>query len=291
MKQYLKKLWRWYSLHFPVSATKVLYRKTIGSIPNLKEPHKLTEKIQYLKLFCYSKDYRVPLCIDKYSVRNYIMSLGCDELLNELVGHWDQVEQIDWEQLPEKFAMKCTHGCGYNIICKNKAALDIPQVKKTLEQWMSTTYGIEGVETIYYNVKPSIICEKYIDAVNSEYPTDYKFFCSYGEVKFLYVATEKKDGLTYIDYFTPEWEWIPVKNGRHENRKNVSKPARFDDLKKYCKILGASFPIARIDFYCEENRIIFGEITFSPSGGLCRFDPPEYDEIFGELFPIEVKKG
>ncbi len=282
----LQTAWKWYALNFPVSATKMLYKKVLGVFPNLKNPTRFTEKLQYLKLFQYSHDERIPLCIDKYQVREYVASRGCGEILNPLIAHWDDVNSIEWEKLPDQFALKCTHGCGFNIICANKSNLDINKTKTQLSEWMNTTYGVDGVELIYNSVKPSIICEQYIRSCNGSAPVNYKFFCSFGEAKFIYVETEKEDGTTFIDYFSPDWEWIPVKNRSHPNRKEAYRPERLNDMIRYCKLLGEPFPITRIDFYYEDDRIIFGELTFLPSGGYCCFEPSSYDEHFGKMFPL-----
>ena len=67
--------------------------------------------------------YNNPLitqCADKYAVREYISKRGCSEILNDLIGVYDAFNEINWDELPEKFALKVNHGCGYNLICTDK---------------------------------------------------------------------------------------------------------------------------------------------------------------------------
>ena len=45
---------------------------------------------------------------------------GYKDLLVELLGVYNSVEEINFDELPNEFVLKCTHGCGYNIVCKNK---------------------------------------------------------------------------------------------------------------------------------------------------------------------------
>lgn len=59
-------------------------------------------------------------CADKYAVREYVSSCGLGEILNELYGVYDRVEDINWEDLPDKFALKWNNGCGFNIFCHDK---------------------------------------------------------------------------------------------------------------------------------------------------------------------------
>lgn len=54
------------------------------------------------------------------------------------------------------------------------------------------------------------------------------------------------------------------------------------------KGLTREFPLVRVDFYHENGKLYFGELTFLHFGGLQCFEPKEYDYMFGELFPIDT---
>lgn len=120
---------------------------------------------------------------------------------------------------------------------------------------------------------------------------DYKFFCSFGKPKLIEVISDRTDKGLNLDYFTPNWEWIPVKKGNRGNGgAKLPKPSKLDEMLNYASKLSADFPLVRVDLYCEFNQIIFGELTFCPNGGCIQLNPPEYDRKFGDLFPIEIKK-
>ena len=120
------------SKHFPVFFTRVLYNHFVGHSLNLDKPEAFTEKIQWLKLYRYTGNETVQNCIDKYEVRKYVSSHGCGELLNDLIGVWECVDDIDWESLPEKFVLKCNHGSAMNIIVKDKSKLNIKKTKEKI---------------------------------------------------------------------------------------------------------------------------------------------------------------
>lgn len=272
----------------PVFATKVRYRLVIGRKLNLKNPTAMTEKMQWLKLNKYSSDPLVAKCIDKYGVRDYIIECGCSEILNELYYAWDNVNEIDWGKLPEKYVLKCGHGCGYNIICDGKKKNDKTTAITKLNSWMNEEYGISSCELVYHNVKRKIICEKYIETIDGGSLTDYKIFCSYGIPKLIYVITGGHGGREHLDYFTTDWKHISVRNGKLPNAdKPLDKPKNLDELLKYASVLSKPFPIVRVDLYNENNKIIFGELTFLATGGTPKYDPPEYDFEFGKMFPIK----
>ena len=186
--------------------------------------------------------------------------------------------------------MKCNHGCGGNIICRDKDCLDKGETAKKLESWLKQDYGLEHVEFSYEGIKPKIICERLIHTEDGRPLKDYKIFCSYGVPKLIYVISERQENTENLDYYTPDWEWIPVTNGRLTNAKeHMACPPQLDTMLRYASRLSQDFPIVRVDLYCEFGKVIFGELTFLPTGGCFKLNPPEYDLKFGELFPIKEK--
>ena len=60
------------------------------------------------------------------------------------------------------------------------------------------------------------------------------------------------------------------------------------------EILAKRFPFVRVDFYFVNNEIVFGELTFTPAGGMDRdlkYIPPhgdrDVDHIFGDMLSID----
>ena len=150
---------------------------------------------------------------------------------------------------------------------------------------MRIKYGCMTAEQgIYSKIKKKIIAEKYIDSFQNAPPNDYKFFCSYGDVKMLFVACDRYDNKTKFDYYTPDWKWIDVKNS-HPNKGPIPKPQNYEKMIEYASILSKRFPLVRVDFYNIDGQIIFGELTFTHFGCIHPFDPDIYDLKFGELFP------
>ena len=278
--------WKVFAVISPVNATKRRFKLTLGRYPDLKNPKTLNEKMQFLKLYKYRNDPLVTKCTDKYLVREYVKQCGCEEILNDLYGVYDNANQIPWDELPQSFVLKCNHGSGGNIICRNKDDLDKNIAIRQLNSWLKEDFGLNHVEFSYEGIKRKIICEKLIETPNNLPPNDYKIFCSYGTPKLLFVACDRYEGNTKFDYYTPEWEWIPVKNG-HPNAGPIDKPNKLDEMLSYASKLSAQFPIVRVDLYCENNAIIFGELTFLHFGGVTPFDPYDYDLKFGDMFPLK----
>lgn len=283
----LNRYWSNLAKKNPRVATERLYKKRVGKELNLDNPQTFTEKLQWLKLNRYVHNSLVTMCVDKYRVREYVKSKGYGYILNELYGEWDSVDEIEWERLPKKFVIKCNHGCGYNVICKDINSFDIKKAKGLLNKWIKESYGWENAEMIYSDVKPKIICERFIETEDGGELRDYKIFCSYGIPKLIYVITGGHGKNECLDYYTPKWEWIPVNNGTLPNAGDiVKKPKQLNEMLKIASDLSKDFPIVRVDLYSEYGKIYFGELTFLATGGMSKYSPSIYDEKFGELFPI-----
>ncbi len=125
----------------PKFSTIILYILRTKEIPNLKNPQNFNEKTTVLKL-SYANNELISKCSDKYEVRKYVESKGLGYLLNKLYYIYDNAENINFDELPNQFALKCTHGCAYNVICDDKSKLDKEETIKKLKKYMKEKYGL-----------------------------------------------------------------------------------------------------------------------------------------------------
>lgn len=73
------------------------YVKIKGEL-NLKNPQRYTEKIQWYKLNYRNDD--MPICVDKYRVREYIQRKCLDDILVKLYASYDKADDITLAYLP-----------------------------------------------------------------------------------------------------------------------------------------------------------------------------------------------
>ena len=140
IKTIYRKLTEVLSEHSPILVTKFLYFKNFHKYLDLKNPRTLNEKILWLKLNAYNNNPLVTMCADKYRVRDYVVQKNYGHILNDLYFVWDEPSQIDWEQLPNQFALKCNHGCGYNCFFNDKTTMDIADVEKKLNHLKAVSF-------------------------------------------------------------------------------------------------------------------------------------------------------
>ena len=263
------------------------YRKRFGKKLDFNHPRTLNEKVLWLKFHDYWNNPLIKQCADKYRVREYIESAGCGEILNELIAVYDSADEIRWDALPESFVLKLNVGCGYNIIVPDQSKLDREEAKRKLQTWMNTKYYLDYSEMQYKGVKPVILAERYLKPKNGLLPEDYKFYCYDGYVPYVMVCTDRQEGGKdpHYWYFNENWEMQMLSKDALEygSSASVPKPDGIDRAFEYARILSRGFPFVRVDLYIVDGKVYFGELTFTPSGGLDNERLPETDGILGSF--------
>lgn len=247
----------------PSLNTRFLFWWYMKENPNLSNPKTLNEKVSWLKLHSYKHNPDVKRCADKFRVREYIEEKGLGQLLIPLIAVYDTPNDILWEELPQQFALKLNVGCGCNLICTDKALLDMSSVKKMLNRWDRGKYYLHSAEWQYKDVEKKYIVEKCLPIKNGKLPTDYKFYCFHGRCEAIMVCTDRVIG-NGAKFFYLDRDWVPFTNYSY----CVEKPKEFDRALGYAEKLAGSFPIVRVDLFIEDDEIYFGELTFTPAAGI-----------------------
>ena len=265
---------------------KYSYRVSTNEKLNLDEPITYNEKIQWLKL--YDKNPQYVNLADKYLVRDYISNLIGGEYLVPLIGIYNNVDEIKWSDLPNKFVLKCNHGSGTNIICKNKDELDIKDAIKKLKYWMKTNYYWYSREWPYKNIKRKIICEKYLEEPTGESVKDYRFFCFNGVPHFIAVDFNITDKTkTRRNLYNMNWELMDVGVSYPQQREViVEKPYSFDKMIEICRILSKGIPHVRVDFFSLGRKFYIGELTLYHQSGHGKFSSDQFAKYVGRLIQL-----
>ncbi len=250
----------------PKLGAKALYRHVFGQKMDMKNPRTFHEKLNWLKLERYMNDPLVIQCADKYAVRDYVESAGCGDVLNELYGVYDEPDSIDWETLPERFVLKWNFGAGYNIICSDKKKLNIPETVRNLKAWKKKKPWLVAGEMQYKYAPKKIICEKFLESETGVIP-DYKVYCFHGEPQAILVMHDRDTGVK-TEFFDKDWNKLKNTGKYQESEKQTEKPACLDYLLETARKLTKPFPFVRCDFYIVSGKVYFGEMTFTPAGGL-----------------------
>ncbi|RBA28050.1 glycosyltransferase [Flavobacterium tibetense] len=253
---------------------------------NLEQPVEFMEKIQWLKLYHYKE--QLGNLVDKYEVRHFVESKIGASYLNPIIGIYNSVEDIDFENLPNQFVIKGTHGSGYNCIVNDKSKVNQNKLEHKLASFLKANYFNENREYIYKNVAPRLLVEEYISEFDSSQLIDYKFYTVHGVPKYVLVKVIEngKDKKCFYDL---NWNKIyPDVISSDFLQTDISRPSNFNEMLEVVKKLSSDFIFVRVDLYSLQHKIIFGELTFFPTAGVKRFKIECFNKELGDTITLPL---
>lgn len=258
-----------------------------------KNPKTVDEKIQWLKFYGDSSQWS--RLADKYAVREYVKEKGLEHILIPLYSKWENAEDINWNTLPNQFVMKTNHGSGDALICKDKKTLNTSYWTKFFNDQLKLKFGITMGEPHYDKIKPCIIAEQYLDSskqeTKSSSPVDYKIWCFDGKPAYIWACHNRTKHSCVVGVYDLDWNFLPEYSVSQEHyilsKEPIPRPAHLKEMLEYATILTKGFPVVRMDMYEVDNKVYFGEMTFTPASGSNTFYTEEFLNILGSLCSIK----
>lgn len=259
---------------------KIQFFKNRGYFPDFKHPQDISEIV--LSEIITGKVREYAPFVDKIEVRKYIDEWGLGQYLPKLYGIWNSVEEVDFDSLPDSFALKTNHGCGSHYLCPNKKDLDIVEAKRRISAALNTRYGL--IEQQYDCIPPKCFAEEYIaDIRGGGQPLDYKFMCCDGEVRCVLICSERDTG-TRLATYSLAWEKLDYIRDFEKSTKDFEKPKNFDEMCRIAKLIAKKFLYVRVDLYSlPSGKIYIGELTFTPEGGIMLYFKNSAVKALGHL--------
>lgn len=266
---------------------KHIFKAHMGAELNLEHPITFNEKIQWLKINNRNPQYTK--MVDKYEAKQYVADIIGDAYIIPTFGVWDHFDEIDFEQLPDKFVLKCTHDSNSVVICKNKAELDKAKAKEILEGRLKYNHFWRGREWAYKDVPPRIIAEMYLEDEESPVLTDYKLFCFNGVPKIIMTARGFRNNESRIvrRMYDTDWNLLDIGlHGKPAVSEAEEKPSNLSKMIELSEKLSKGIPLLRVDLYNIGGQLYFGELTFYHSCGFEEFYPSEWDKTLGDMIKL-----
>jgi hypothetical protein len=277
-----KIIYYWGLKLFPKYLMKHLYKINTGLFLDYNNIRTYNEKLQIIKL--NSVKLHLDYFADKYKIREYIVAHNLERILPKLYGVYNNFNEINFNQLPNKFVLKLTHGWSYNVIVVNKDNINLNVLKKQINEWKKSKFGYFTGELHYLKIKPKIICEEYLEDSNGELK-DYKILCFNGEPQIIQVDSNRFFEHRR-DFFDTTWKSVDIQYGYEKNETIIPPPLNLSEMLKIAKKLSEGFAHVRVDLYSVNGKTYFGELTFTPTGGYKEFEPIEYNLELGKLIKL-----
>ena len=252
---------------------------------DLEHPRTFDEKIQWLKL--HDRDPLHTILVDKYAVKKWVADKIGDEYVIPTLGVWERFDDIDFDALPDKFVLKCTHDSGSIVFCCGKKQFDIDAAREKLTKCLAQNYFWVTREWPYKDVPPRIIAEPYIVDESGYELKDYKVQVFGGEPKFIQV-----DFGRFSDHrrnlYDCEWNYIPAMILYPTAPEHIAKPECLDDMLNLARKLSEGMIYVRTDFYAIHHKVYFGEMTFHHGSGYENIEPPEFEKRMSDWMHLPL---
>jgi hypothetical protein len=246
---------------------------------DLRNPSTYNEKLQWLKV-----NYRIPehsRLVDKQAVKEIIAAEIGDEYVIPTLAVYESADGIDFDALPDSFVLKCTHDSEGVALVKDKSRADQAAIREQLRAALKQNFFYIGREPHYRGIPPRIIAEPYIEDRTRGQLLDYKFFCFDGEVKAMFIASDRASGNVKFDYFAADFTPLDIRQPYPNSSVPPARPERYEEMLDISRKLSKGHPHVRVDLYEVDGRVYFGELTFFHFSGFAPFTPPKWDEIWG----------
>ena len=262
------------------------YHENVGGTLDLNDPKTFCEKLQWIKLNDRKEIYTK--MADKYEAKRYIEEKVGAKYNIPLLGVYETWDDINFDDLPQQFVLKCNHDSGKVFICRDRGKFDFGKAKREISKSLGRNYYYNSREWPYKNIKPRIIAEKYMQNALQNQLIDYKFYCFNGEPQFLYVSIGWEDHRTVkLDYIDLNWNIEPFYRRDVAHLESLPpKPKCFEKMITIARKLAQGTLFLRVDLYEIEEEVYVGELTFFPGGGFTPFYPQQYNEIIGDMIRL-----
>ena len=279
--------WRILQCTMPKKAyLKLKYRVVFKKKLDLQNPQTYSEKLQWIKLYGYRPEHTT--MVDKVLVKEYVRNIIGDEYIIPTLAVWDSPDEIDFNSLPDRFALKCNHDSGRVVVCKDKASLDRDWALKEMRASFRHNYYLMGRETPYRYVRRKVFAEQFMQDEKTSDIRDYKFFCFNGVPKAMFIASERATDVKF-DFFDMDFNQLALRQGYDNSPYKIDRPENFELMKELAAKLSKGIPHVRVDLYEINGKVYFGELTFFHFSGFMPFEPDEWDRIWGDWLTLPKK--
>ena len=225
------------------------------------------------------------------------------QYLPKLYGIYKSVDEIDFSKLPQSFVLKTNHDCGGVVLVKDKDTFlkdskSFNEAMTKLTTHLNTNFYTLYREWHYKDIEPRIFAEEMLGEQENGIEGQtllpnidttaisinvlvYRFF-TFGETKYIQASDMDVYGTRY--FYDKNWNFQPFSYNNKILSDELPKPKILEESVMIANMLSYLFSFVRVDLYIMPQKVIVGELTFTPEGGTGRFTPQEWDKKLGDLW-------
>ena len=258
------------------------HKESIGTYPDLITPKSFNEKV--LRRMVFDRNPVWTQLQDKHAAREYVEARLGGDVLPRLYWVTKDPSDIPFDTLPERFAVKPSHGAGWYHMVREKARLNRQELIDLCRSWLGRNYYDVAREWAYKHIDPRILVEEYIDDGTGPDPIRYKLYAFHGSVRVIYVGVGIP-GKSRCCFYDRSWNRLPATMaGKTQIEGALDRPRHLDEMIRYAEVLADGFDFIRVDLYDTDDKVYFGEFTITPGAGTSSYTPHEFDYYLGGLW-------
>lgn len=258
--------------------------------PDFKRPLTLNEKICYRMI--HDRNPLHTILADKVKVREYVKNRTDLVMMTPVINIYDNTNEINLNELPDRFVLKCNHDSGSTIICRDKKHFNKIAAFKKLDLALSKNMYYSTRERHYKDIDKKIICEKYlhIERLKDRYssPEMLRVHCFNGVASFIEADFTDIEGNEFINVYDRNWRLQPFQMEYPNSPGNINEPAFFYNALLAAQELARGIDYCRVDLMLHNNGIFFSEITLTPCRGKITITPVKWDYKLGEMWEQDI---
>jgi len=237
----------------------------------------------------YDKNPLFVVFLDKYRAKEYAQQRGVR--VAETFYVTDDPQTISFHSLPKTYFLKATHGCKWNIYCKNgefyyysdgedivghnnfsKYRITQEQALELCKDWLGKIYSKR--EWAYRHIEPQIMVEKALEQCGGGELIDYRCFTFEGKVKAVYVDSPTASVNLQRRFVDPNWKEFSINNPKAKTSPVLpERPQNFAEIIQTAEKLASDMDFVRVDLYDTTQGIVLGEMSVYHNGGESMLTP------------------
>ena len=260
----------------------------VGYFPNLRDPKTFNEKVAWMRLNWTSAE--VDRIVEKADFKDWVEERIGPGYTPQTYGVYTDPWKIDFDALPDSFMMKSTLGSSANQVMRVTGSdLDVDFARYTASEWLQRWNSGAASFSNWFRGRSSrvIVEELLVDPKGADAPPDYKFLCFNGKPEVVLCVSDRFN-IKYADFFDMDWNHISLNQWRPNSPTKILAPPNLQTMLDIAESLAHNFPYVRVDAYDLHDRVLIGELTFSPGIGMWPFEPQSWDSLFGEMFQLPM---
>lgn len=265
---------RWVAAQLPPNLRR-RYLHDVGtqSIGNFRNPKTFNEKVNWRIL--HDRRPMVADACDKLRMKEIARDRVSEADLRIPETYWagTDIGSIPDEVLARDWVAKPNHSSG-QVLFGPKTRAGIADASK---EWLQDRQSDQLAEWGYSQARRLILFEERLPCQGP--PNDYKFFVFDGRPTL--IQANRGRFVDHVEaFYTPQWTVADVSDPRVKFAE-TSKPPVLDEMLEIVAKLGQGWDFIRVDLYCLEDEVWFGELSPYPGGGVTLWRPKSFNLEFG----------